>query len=40
MRAVTRRHQNDKGDLMEVQWAYQDKILDTNAAYLIKDAVA
>lgn len=40
MRAVSRRHQNDKGDLMEVQWAYQDKILDTNAAYLIKDAVA
>lgn len=34
-----RRHQNDIGDLVRVQWAYQDKILDTNAAYLIKDAI-
>lgn len=34
-----RRHVSDKGDLVEVLWAYQDKILDTNAAYLIKNAV-
>lgn len=35
-----RRHQNDKGDIVEVEWAYQDMILDANCAYLIKDAVA
>lgn len=40
LRADTRRHENDKGDWERVNWAYQDKILDTNAAYLIKDAVA
>jgi hypothetical protein len=34
-----RRHVNDKGDIVEVIWAYQDKILDTNCAYLIKNAV-
>lgn len=34
-----RRHVNDKGDIVEVLWAYQDKVLDTNAAYLIKSAV-
>lgn len=34
-----RRHTNDKGDLVEVHWAYQDKILDATAAYLIKSAV-
>lgn len=30
----------DKGDLVEVAWGYQDNILDSDAAYLIKDAVA
>lgn len=34
-----RRHVNDKGDIVEVLWAYQDYIIDTNAAYLIKSAV-
>ena len=36
---TNRRHQNDKGVLERVDWSYQDKILDTNAIYLIKDAV-
>lgn len=40
LRADTRRHHNDLGDIERVMWAYQDKILDTNAAYLIKNAVA
>lgn len=35
-----RRHVNDKGDIVEVLWAYQDLILDTNAAFLIKNAVS
>lgn len=35
-----RRHMNDKGDIVEVEWAYQDMILDVNCAYLIKDATA
>lgn len=39
VRAVSRRHSNDKGDIIEAQWAYQDKILDTNCAYLIKSAI-
>lgn len=39
LRTSIRRHENDKGDLVRVDWAYQDKILDTNAAYLIKNAV-
>jgi hypothetical protein len=39
MRAVVRRHGEDKGDIVENQWAYQDKILMTDAAYLIKDAI-
>jgi len=34
-----RRHTSDKGDLVEVLWAYQDNILDASAAYLIKSAV-
>ncbi len=40
MRTVIRRHASDKGDVVEVMWAYQDAIIDTNCAYLIKDAVA
>ena len=36
----TRRHTSDFGDVVVCLWAYQDKILDTDAAYLIKDAVA
>ena len=39
LRTIIRRHKNDKGDLVEVNWAYQDNILDTDAAYLIKSAV-
>jgi len=40
-RAVkVRRHKKDKGDIVEANWAYQDNILDVDAAYLIKDAVA
>lgn len=39
-RADTRRHTNDLGDIERVMWAYQDKILDVNCAYLIKNAVA
>lgn len=39
LRTVIRRHQNDKGDIVEVDWAYQDKILDANCAYLIKSAI-
>ncbi|MEE8151268.1 MAG: hypothetical protein V3T43_06090 [Nitrosomonadaceae bacterium] len=38
-RTVIRRHQNDKGDLVEVQWAYQDKILQVEAAYLLKTVI-
>lgn len=40
VRADMRRDVSDLGDIMRVMAAYQDKILDTNAAYLIKDAVA
>lgn len=40
LRADVRRHENDLGDIVRTMWAYQDKILDTNCAYLIKDAVA
>lgn len=39
LQTVVRRHAEDKGDIVEVTWAYQDNILDTNAAYLIKSAV-
>lgn len=39
LRTVIRRHQNDKGDIVEVNWAYQDKILDANAGYLIKSVI-
>lgn len=36
---VRREPLNDKGDLVGVDWAYQDNILDVNSAYLIKSAV-
>lgn len=39
MRADLRRHENDLGDIVRNMWAYQDKILDTSCAYLIKSAV-
>ena len=39
LRTDVRRHVNDLGDIVRVFDAYQDKILDTNCAYLIKDAV-
>lgn len=35
---VRREPMQQKGDLVRVNWAYQDKILDVNSAYLIKDA--
>lgn len=38
-RSSYRRHTNDLGDNVRVEMAYQDFILDTNSAYLIKDAV-
>lgn len=34
-----RRHKEDKGDIVEVLWAYQDNIIDPDAAYLIKSAI-
>lgn len=40
LRATVRRHHNDKGDILGLDYAYQDKILDVNAAYLVKSAVA
>lgn len=39
MRTVIRRHKNDKGDLVEAAWAYQDNILDPNCAYLLKSVI-
>lgn len=40
LRTVVRREPKaDKGDLVEVDWAYQDKIVDADAAYLIKGCV-
>lgn len=39
VRADVRRHENDLGDIVRDMWAYQDKILDVNAAYLIKAVV-
>lgn len=39
VRTDIRRHENDLGDIVRVMWAYQDKILDTNAGYLIKAAI-
>lgn len=38
-RATTRRHTNDMGDMQRIEWAYQDKILNTDCAYLIKDCI-
>ena len=41
MKASNRREPNaDKGVLERLDWSYQDKILDTNAVYLIKNAIA
>jgi len=40
MRVTERRHTSDTGDLTKVEWAWQDKILDADAAYLIKAATA
>lgn len=34
-----RRHPKDKGDIGEMEMAYQDMIIDANAAYLIKTAI-
>lgn len=39
MQTRVRRHTEDKGDVVEVLWAYQDKIIDADSAYLIEDAV-
>lgn len=40
LRTVIRREpKSDKGDLVEVDWAYQDKIVDADAAYLLKKCV-
>lgn len=39
LRTDIRRHPLDIGDVVRVFNAYQDKILDTNCGYLIKDAV-
>lgn len=39
-RATTRREPiATKGDLVGVEWAYQDNIIDVDSAYLIKDAI-
>ena len=40
LKASNRRESKaDKGVLERLEWSYQDKILDTNAIYLIKDVV-
>lgn len=39
LRTVVRRAASDKGEEVEVMWGYQDKIIDADAAYLIKAAV-
>lgn len=39
MKSSNFEHHNKKGIIERVDWAYQDKILDTNAVYLIKSAV-
>jgi len=36
----TRRGTEDKGDVVEVEMSYQDMIVDANAGYLIKNAIA
>lgn len=40
MRVDVRRNSNDNGDIVRVMEAYEDKILNFDAGYLIKDAVA
>lgn len=40
MRLSYRRSENDTGDMIKLETAYQDKILDANCAYLIKNAIA
>lgn len=40
LRASNRRHVDDLGDMYRLEMAYQQKVLDTNLAYLIKNAVA
>lgn len=39
LRTTIKRHDQDKGDVVAVDWAYQDKLLDVDAAYLIKSAI-
>lgn len=39
LRASTRRHPDDIGDIERLEMAYQQKILDTDMAYLVKSAV-
>jgi hypothetical protein len=39
MRSVVRRAPSDKGDVVEVSEAHQDKIIDVNAGFLIKGVV-
>jgi hypothetical protein len=36
---VRREPLEDKGDLLEVEWAYQDKVLNVDAAYLLKTVI-
>jgi len=38
-RVSTRRHVSDKADVVELEWAYQDKILDINSAYLLDQVI-
>lgn len=40
MRLSYRRSENDTGDMIKLETAYQDKILDTNCGYLIKNVIA
>jgi hypothetical protein len=39
LRVDIRRHEKDLGDIIRTMYAYQDKVLDVDAAYLIKDAI-
>jgi len=39
LRTTTRRHTNDIGEMVKIEAAYQDYILDTNAGFLLKDCV-
>jgi len=38
-RVSNRRHVSDRGDVTELDWAYQDKILDVNSAYLLDQVI-